>query len=376
MSAVLTVARLDLAVWRRSPWAILAAVIPPIGMFVLVKVLTLSVTVQPVALVIQDPGPQAQVVSHFIENDTDSYQLFVTSMKRAQQLLDKQRVAAVIVIPKGFDAAVASGHAVLDYTLNNTDIDFADDIRRSIDRTVAEFDAPQLGSSVEGRAGARGLVVPNAYRLDIAEHDLRTTDVSFETYQTLPVLLLLVLSTGVLGGALLGSRDHERGTIVFLRQAPLARTAFVAGRLLGALLATAAITVPAVAYLTVKGVVHPPPGHWPAFLGVLGATAFFAAALGVLLGAALRRSTTVALAGVIVASYLFFLGGGFTTIAFLPRWLQHVSRLVPTRYGIDGMRQALFYTDLHGVQTDLLVLGGFALGTLAAGVAVLGRSVR
>ena len=62
--------------------------------------------------------------------------------------------------------------------------------------------------------------------------------------------------------------------------------------------------------------------------------------MGVLFGSALRRSTTVALTGVTVASYLFFLGGGFTTIAFLPAWLRTLSRAVPTSYGIDGMRQA------------------------------------
>ena len=66
----------------------------------------------------------------------------------------------------------------------------------------------------------------------------------------------------------------------------------------------------------------------------------FAASVGVLFGSALRRSTTVALTGVTVASYLFFLGGGFTTIAFLPAWLRTLSRAVRTRHGIDGMRQA------------------------------------
>jgi ABC-type multidrug transport system permease subunit len=376
MSATWTIARLDLAVWRRSPWAVVAAIIPPLGMFVLVKVLTLSVTVQPVALVIDDPGPQAQVVAHSIEADTDTYQLWVTSAAHARHLLDEQRVAAVIVIPKEFDRDVARGRAALDFTVNNVDIDFADDIRRSIDRTVAEFDAPQLGTSLEGRAGERGLVVPNPYRVDIAERDLRKTDVPYETYQVLPVLLLLVLSCGVLGGALLGSRDHERGTIAFLRQAPLGAWSFVVGRLLGTLLATTAIVAPAVAYLTWKHVVHPPPDHWPPFVAVLLATAVFAAALGVLLGAAVRRATTVALAGVTVSSYLFFLGGGFTTIAFLPQWLQTLSRAVPTRYGIDGMRQSLFYPDLTGVSTDLVVLCAFALATVGAGALVLRRSIR
>jgi len=376
MRAIWTMARLDLAVWRRSPWAIAAAVIPPLGMLVLVKVLTLAVTVQPVALVIGDHGPQSFIVAEFIADDTESYQLRVTDRARAERLLEQQKVVAVVDIPKGFHAAAARGHAVLPYTLNNVDIDVADDIRRSLDTTVAEYDAPQFGTSFAGDAGARRLVVPNPYRVDIAETDLRKTDVPFDTYQTLPVLLLLIIVVGVLGGALLGSRDHERRTITFLRQAPISRASFVLGRLLGALLATSTVVVPVVAYLTWNGTIDPPPGHWPPFLAVLAATAILSAALGVVLGLVLRRSTTVALAGVTVATYLFFLGGGFTTIAFLPAWLRALSRAVPTRYAIDGMRQTLFYPDLRGLTTDLLVLGAFAAAALACGVVALGRSAR
>jgi ABC-2 type transport system permease protein len=180
----------------------------------------------------------------------------------------------------------------------------------------------------------------------------------------------------VLGGAMLGSRDHERRTMAFLRLTPLPRSSFVAGRLLGTLLATSAIVVPVVAYLTWKGTVDPPSGHWPPFLGVLAGTAILASTLGVLLGLVLRRATTVTLAGVIVATYLFFLGGGFTTIAFLPGWLRTISRGVPTRYAIDGMRQTLFYPDLKGVTTDLVALGVFALAAAACSVVALGRTAR
>jgi ABC-2 type transport system permease protein len=376
MKGIWTLARLDLAVWRRSPWAIAAALIPPLGMLVLVKLLTIAVTAQPVALVVEDRSPQARVVADFIKDDTESYILKQATKERAAHLLDQQRVVAVIEIPKGFGAAVERGRAVVHYTLNNVDIDVADDIRRSIDRSVALFDAPQLGASVEGLVGEPGLTVPNPYRVDIAETDLRKTDVPFDTYQVLPILLLLVITVGVLGGALLGSRDHERHTMAFLRLTPLSRLSFVIGRLLGTLLAILAIVVPVVAYLTWKGTVNPPSGHWAPFLGVLGATALLAAALGVLVGVVLRRGTTVTLAGVIVATYLFFLGGGFTTIAFLPGWLRTISRAVPTRYAIDGMRQTLFYPDLKGVTTDLAALGAFALAAAAASVLALGRSAR
>src|SRR4029453_17245118 len=102
--------------------------------------------------------------------------------------------------------------------------------------------------------------------VDIAETDLRKTDTPFDTYQVLPVLLLLVLTLGVLGGALLGSRDPERRTMTFLRPTPLARSAFVSGRLLGPLSAMALFVVPVPAYLAGNGTLDPPKGHWPAFL--------------------------------------------------------------------------------------------------------------
>ncbi len=371
MKGIWTMARLDVAIWLRSPWAIAASVIPPAAMLLLVKVLTVAVTAQPVALVIGDPGPQARIMAGFIEADKESYFLKITGEERAQELLEQQRVAAVIEIPKGFDEGVAQGGAKLHYTLNNVDIDVADDIRRSVDRSVAQFDAPQFGAVFRG-----GLTPPNPYRVDIAETDLRHTDVAFGTYQLLPVLLLLIITLGVLGGALLGSRDHERGTRVFLELTPLRRSSFVVGRLFGTLLITVAFVAPVVVYLTWKGSVAPPPGHWPPFLAVLALTAVLSSAIGTLLGVVLRRAATVALAGVTVASYLFFLGGGFTTIAFLPQWLRAISRGVPTRYAIDSMRQTLFYPDLKGVATDLIALGAFAGAALVCSVLALGRLTR
>jgi ABC-2 type transport system permease protein len=371
MKGIWTIARLDVAVWLRSPWAIAAAIIPPAAMLILVKVLTVAVTAQPVALVIEDPGPQAQIMAGFIRADKESYFLTVTGKERAQRLLEQQRVAAVITIPKGFDARVARGGAELHYTLNNVDIDVADDIRRSVDRSVAQFDAPQFGAVFRG-----GLTPPNPYRVDVRETDLRHTDVAFGTYQLLPVLLLLVITLGVIGAALLGSRDHERGTRIFLELTPMHPWKFAVGRLLGTLLITVAVVVPVVVFLTWRGSVAPPPGHWPPFLAVVAATAVLSVALGTLLGIVVRRPATVALAGVTLASYLFFLGGGFTTIAFLPDWLRTISRGVPTRYAIDGMRQTLFYPDLKGVTTDVLAVCAFAGAALVCSVLALGRRPR
>jgi ABC-2 type transport system permease protein len=98
--------------------------------------------------------------------------------------------------------------------------------------------------------------------------------------------------------------------------------------------------------------------------------------LGILLGVALRDERLVTMTGLNLAAYLFFLGGGFTTVAFLPRWLQIASRFVPTSYAIEGLRQTLFYPELTGVGYDLLVLSGWAVCSLLLAVAVLGRTWR
>ena len=96
--------------------------------------------------------------------------------------------------------------------------------------------------------------------------------------------------------------------------------------------------------------------------------------MGATLGALLHDARTVTMAASTLANYLFFLGGGFTTIAFLPTWLQDISAFDPIRYAIDGMRQALFYPTLDGVNTDLVVLVMTALLATAIGSVAVRRS--
>ncbi|MGH2719013.1 MAG: ABC transporter permease, partial [Actinomycetota bacterium] len=302
-----------------------------------------------------------------------AYAVIRATPARAERLLQTQQVAAVIVVPAGFDAAVQAGRGSIDLTLNNVDIDFGDDIRRAVTRSVAEFDAPELGFSQERTATSAGFVVPNPYRVAVAERDLRRTNVSFLRYEMVPVLLLLMVNIGVLGGALLGTGDAERATLSFLRMAPLRSGQLIAGRLVGVLLAIGAVLVPVVAVLVATRGLAPPAAHWPAVAADLVATAAVSAGIGVAFGTLFRRSTTAALGAVVASTYLFFLGGGLTQIAFLPRWIRVASLAVPTRYAIDALRQSLFYPDLHGYAGDLLALCAFAAGFILLGIVVLRR---
>jgi len=245
-------ARHDLLVWLRSPSAIAASLLPALGMAILVAMLTNSVGQQPVALVAAGTGPQALRMARLIRSDAEAYLLEDLSAPDAERALGEQQVAAVIVVPEDFDAALARADASVELYLNNVNIDLSDDIRRSVTRSVAEFDAPQLGLLGELHGPSSGLLLPNPYRIAVAEHDTRDTNVSFLQYQVIPIIILIVISIGVLGTGLLTARDFERGTAKMLILSPASRRSLVLGRLIGGTLITLTLVTPLIAlgYLT------------------------------------------------------------------------------------------------------------------------------
>lgn len=372
---------LDLRIWTRMPMVFVSAIVPPAGMALLLLVLTLSVGKQPVALVVGSRGKEALRMADIIEKDAGAYILTLTDPGTASKMLSSQEAAAVITIPGDFDRRIDAGGAILDLKINNIDIDFSDDIRRSADRCVAEFNAPgmAMGGQDEGKGEDRDpyalMNKPNPYLIDIAEDDLRETNVGFLSYQLIPVLMLLILSVGLTGSAMSGARDRESRIFSYILMAPASSLpALIAGRILCGLMASLSVTILTVAVCVLTGVISVPPGHWPALSLLFITTSFCASGLGIFLGSLIRGTGLIAMTGSTIAAFMFFLGGGFTTIAFLPGWLRIVSSFVPMRYAIDGLRQALFYPGLTGIPADLAVLSSSASASITAGIVMLRKS--
>jgi ABC-2 type transport system permease protein len=386
-----TLAAHDVGLWRRAPWAIAAALIPPVALGLLLYILTFNLGHQPIALVQEAHGRYSDHIAGIFQAQAgDIYSLVTTDRANAMRLLDSQQVAAVVVIPPNFDAGVARcpalqpGQIIRDYTyarsgcpaaklqvtLNNANNNFADEIRRALSETVSFFDAPDvITPSSETQLDMSDL---NPYRVNVMTALTRANTVDYIHYAVIPCLVLLILSVGVTGTALLCARDIERGTARHLALAPVSPVVLVAGRLLGGVLVSVVVIVPTLAIAAGSGLIAPPTGHWAALGLVFLATAVCAAGLGAVLGAIMRGSRAVSMAAAIVCTYLFFLGGGFTTIQFLPTWLHRMTAFVPTSYAIDGLRQSLFYPRLYGFTADMRVL----LGTAAVAVVVGGLVVR
>jgi len=362
-------------------------------MALLLYVLTFNLGHQPIALVQEAHGRYSNhIAGIFRAQAGDLYSLVTTDRATAVGLLDSQQVAAVVVIPRGFDAAVArcpalqpdqiihdytyarSGcpSAQLQVTVDNANRHFADQIRRALSESVAFFDAPDVITPVsETQLDMSDL---NPYRVNVMTALTRPSTVDYIHYAVIPCLVLLILSVGVMGTALLCARDIERGTARHLALAPVSPWVLVAGRLLGGVLVSMVVIVPTLAIATLSGLIAPPAGHWPALGLVFLATAVCAAGLGAVLGAILRGARAVSMAAAVICTYLFFLGGGFTTIQFLPGWLHRATAFVPTSYAIDGLRQSLFYPGLYGFGADMRVLLGTAVIAVMVGAAVVRRA--
>ena len=388
-----TLAVHDVGQWRRAPWAIAAALIPPVALALLAYVLTFNLGHQPIALVQEGHGRYSDHVAGIFQAQAgDIYSVVNTDRAGAMRLLSSQQVAAVVVIPRNFDAAVARCPALkptqiirdytyarsgcpaaqLQVTLNNANHYFAAEIRRALSETVAFFDAPDVVTPVaETQLDMSDL---NPYRVNVMTALTRANTIDYIHYAVIPCLVLLILSVGVMGTALLCARDIERGTARHLALAPVSPVVLVAGRLLGGVLVSLVVIVPTLAVAALTGLIAPPPGHWLALALVFLATAVCAAGLGAVLGATLRGARAVGMAAVVICTYLFFLGGGFTTIQFLPAWLHRLTAFVPTSYAIDGLRQSLFYPGLYGFGADLRVLLGTAVIAVVAGGAVVRRA--
>ena len=346
-----------------------AAVVPPIVMMLILSTLSLAVTQQPVALVVQGSGPASARMAQIIENDTDAYYLTVTNATAANAMLLDQEVAAVITIPPAFDAGVANGTGKVLITINNVDFDFSDDLRRSIDRSVVQFDAPSLIS--EGPVNAS---TPNVYHVTLQEEYLRQTSVDWFHYQLVPILVLLTLNVGLVGTAILCALDGLSGTARMLILSPQRSWVLVSGRILGGVFVCLLVLVPAVLLSVITGFISPPPDQIPALIGIFLGTALCAAGTGAVIGTLVRSTRYVALLSSVVATYLFFLGGGFTAIEFVPKWLQLLSAFTPTRYSIDALRQALFYPNPVGIPLSLLILALYASACVGVGAFFMRRS--
>ncbi|HYT45265.1 MAG TPA: ABC transporter permease [Methylomirabilota bacterium] len=181
---ILAIVRKDISVWLRQPTSIAATVLPAIAFMVILYFGAQAVGRNPVALVVQDSGPHAQELVNIL-SDSGAFKVGMITItpQKAEDALKQVKVAAVITIPSNFDAAYnAQKPDPVTIHINNLNLDFTNDLRRSLPAAITEFYAEKGNSS--------------HIQIHVKETDLRSQDIDLLRFELVPNLVLLLTTAG------------------------------------------------------------------------------------------------------------------------------------------------------------------------------------
>src|SRR6266566_10113938 len=149
-----------------------------------------------------------------IFHQADVFRLTKATPQQAQMLLKNLTVVAVITIPADFTQRVeAHQTAPVDVTVNNLNLDFTNDIRRSVPDAITQYYQAQGNAS--------------PVKVTVQETDLRHRDVQLFEYSVLPTILLLLSISGLINGGLSTAREWESRTVKELLLSPTSRAAII-----------------------------------------------------------------------------------------------------------------------------------------------------
>ncbi len=353
--------RKDIRIWLRQPANIAATILPPLAFLLVGALGAAAVGRSPVALVTLDGGAKGRQMAQIIHN-ADVFRITDATPARAQALLNNIDVVAIITIPANFTQHVdAHVSAPIDVTVNNLNLDFTNDIRRSVPDAITQFYQAQGSSS--------------PIKVTMRETDLRQRDVELFQYDVLPTILLLLTISGLINGGLSTAREWERNTVKELLLSPAARAAIIAGKVLAGFAITFVLGVLVLLLGDLLGWTQPQGIYWASALLIIALVSLFSAGLGVAIGAALRRIQVVIAVSINLALYLFFLAGGIGVLAFEPTWLQNLAAVMPLTYGRHALEQAIFYSASDQFGLDVAVLALSALAAIVLGTLSMRRGI-
>ncbi|HXX78587.1 MAG TPA: ABC transporter permease [Ktedonobacteraceae bacterium] len=359
--AIWIIFRKDLRVILRQPVNIAATLLPPLA-FVLVNALgAAAVGRNPVALVTLDQGAKGQQMAQIIHN-ADVFRITDATPAQAKALLDNVQVAAIITIPADFTQRVlAHENAPIYVLVNNLNLDFTNDIRRSVPDAITQY------YQAQGEA--------SPIKVTMLETNLRSRDVNLFQYNVLPTIVLLLVISGLINSGLSTAREWESRTVKELLLSPVSRGAIITGKVLAGFVITFLLGTIVLLLGYALGWTQPEGIYWLSALLTIALIALFSSGLGVAIGAALRRVQIVIAVSMISAFWLFFLAGGMGVLAFQPTWLQNIAAFVPLTYGRHALEQAVFYNASDQFVLDMTVLALSALVAIGLGIISMRRGI-
>jgi ABC-2 type transport system permease protein len=342
----------ELSRLRRSRLLVGLVLVQAVTFLLLVTLFGLTGAFAPTLVVNHDGGPVAQQFINNLENDHHSFSLtFTNNVTSAQQLVAQGSYVAEIVIPQGFSQGVLDGKTVpITVFVDNINTDMTADIQRALPAAVMSFGDQLKFQGVNAT---------------VAESDVYPQDTSFINYMVASALVLDALIISGTLSALLVADEFESKTARFLAVAPVHPLVPLMGRVLAAMLVSAAALLLTVfVALLSYGISPADPVEMVSTL--LLAVVIFGC-IGAALGAAMKRSLPVAMLVLSVALPLYLFSGSYEPERFDGPFIWMAAHFSPEYYAVGLMENAVFNLKVTPEPLSVLVLAlvGFGVGALA-----------
>ncbi|HZD00989.1 MAG TPA: ABC transporter permease [Actinomycetes bacterium] len=391
MPPALLIAAKDLRQRLRDASAVVMAIVLPLALAFILSLTLGKATGQGMAfryaVVDSDHGPLARTLHDEVLAPVEREGLVrltsAPSADAARSLVERGRVAAAIVVPPGFSAAVRQGGAAKLTVFGDPEQPLATQVARSLAEGYTQLlNGTRLSVATVLHTSGHALdqasvsaVVERASRAGspvvvLSDVSASSKVLDANTYFAAGMAVFFLFFTVQFGVSSL-LEERKAGTLVRLLAAPVRRGAVLSGKLLGAfLLGVVSMTVLVVATGLLLG------AHWgdPAGVGLLIVAGVLAAlAIMALVATLARTSEQAGNWQAVIALVLGMLGGSFFPLSQAGGFFAKVSLLTPHAWFLRGLGELAGGAGPAAVLPSVGAILAFAVVTGSVAVARLGR---
>jgi ABC-2 type transport system permease protein len=337
----------------RDPSSIAIGIVLPVILILLFGYgLSLDVTHAPVAVVLEDPSPDARDLAAAFQLSTYFDAQLLPSMPRARELMLARKVDAILRIRPDFSRQLSLGEAEVQVLVHGTDANHARIIQTYAQGAVGQWAAQR---SAEGKQVLLGPVT--------VQNRLWFNEANESRYFLVPGLIVLIMTLiGAFLTSLVVAREWERGTMEALFVTPVRPDEILLGK-----------TIPYFALgmiglvlclLGAKFLFHVPfRGSVTLLAAVSMLYLLVALAIGLLISSTVK-SQFVASQIALLVTFLpaVMLSGFLFDLRSMPALVRVITYILPARYYVALLQTIFLAGDIWAViLPDAAVLAGMAI---------------
>ena len=285
----------------------------------------------------------------------------------ATQYAKDKKVSLVLVIPRGYEKALARRLGLMGGIPNAA---FRDP-NASVTVTYI-YDASASSTSTKIQLLQAGLAVVNQGMsgqppfIRAAETSILAKKYRFIEFFVPGIIAMSVMTSSLSGAVTMNAELRQKGVIRKLSTTPITRTDWILSNILYqfvlAVISTVAILVVSYAVFSVRLQIN----AWLFVFLVLEVFAF--GGIGMILTRVANEAESAAAAANFIMFPMMFLAGSFFPIEMMPGFLQTIARILPLYYVNEGLRASMVSVDNTAALRYAAMIGAFAAVVFVVGI--------